>query len=308
MGIWMVRFRPTGDVVDAARIRRVTVQSERCPVCILEHVLLRFCSVLSVTLSLHHRANVPSRDPSHAHPRDWNSETFQWSSSPPDDPRMTHCISRLLQETIDMTIDFYYTPGSAPCRIVLLTAKAVGVNLNLKLINLFTGEHLKPEYIKLNPQHTVPTLNDNGFVLTESRAIAGYLVDQYGKNDSLYPKDPKKRALVDQKLYFDIGTLCQRFGDYYYPIAFGGAPSDSEKLKKLEEAFGFLDKFLEGCRSTGDSRGSKSEMIFGFGLCKYHNVNKWFAKCKKSIAGYEELNQSGLLQIKEIFDKNNPKK
>ncbi|CAG2064637.1 unnamed protein product, partial [Timema podura] len=99
---------------------------------------------------------------------------------------------------------------------------------------------------QLNPQHTVPTLNDNGFVLTESRAIAGYLVDQYGKNDSLYPKDPKKRALVDQRLYFDIGTLYQRFGDYYYPIAFGGAPSDAEKLKKLEEAFGFLDKFLEG--------------------------------------------------------------
>jgi glutathione S-transferase len=43
--------------------------------------------------------------------------------------------------------------------------------------------------------------------LCSSRAILGYLVDQYGKEDSLYPKDPKKRAIVNQRLYFDIGTV-----------------------------------------------------------------------------------------------------
>jgi glutathione S-transferase len=48
-----------------------------------------------------------------------------------------------------MTIDLYYVPGSAPCRTVLLAAKAIGVDLNLKLTNLMAGEHLKPEFLKV---------------------------------------------------------------------------------------------------------------------------------------------------------------
>nr|CAD7195925.1 unnamed protein product [Timema douglasi] len=100
--------------------------------------------------------------------------------------------------------------------------------------------------MKLNPQHTVPTIDDNGFILSESRAIMGYFVNQYAKDDSLYPKDPKKRAMVDQKLYFDIGTLYQRFLNYFMPIAWKGMKPDAEALEKLEEAVGFLNSYLEG--------------------------------------------------------------
>jgi hypothetical protein len=46
-------------------------------------------------------------------------------------------------------MDFYYLPGSAPCRAVMMTAKAVGVELNLKLTNLMAGEHMKPEFLKV---------------------------------------------------------------------------------------------------------------------------------------------------------------
>lgn len=209
-----------------------------------------------------------------------------------------------------MTIDFYYLPESAPCRSVLLVAKAVGVELNLKHTDLQKGDHLKPEFVKINPQHTIPTLDDNGFVLWESRAILGYLAQQYGKDDSLYPKDPKKRALVDARLYFDIGTLAQRFGEYFYPVLFAGASFDPAKRTRLEEAYEFLDKFLEGQTwVAGDSLTIADIAIVasvstaeaaGIEISKYPNVTRWFGKAKSAIPGYDELNHSGAMKFKEM--------
>ena len=65
----------------------------------------------------------------------------------------------------------------------------------------------------MNPQHTIPTLNDEGFYLNESRGIATYLVSKYGKNDNLYPKDVATRAIVDARLYFDMGVFYKAMGD-----------------------------------------------------------------------------------------------
>lgn len=106
-----------------------------------------------------------------------------------------------------MSLKLYHFPPSPPSRGALLAAKAIGVPIEVEIINLFEKEHLKESYIKVNPQHTVPTLVDDGFVLWESRAIASYLVDKYGKNDQFYPKDLKKRAVVNQRLYFDASNL-----------------------------------------------------------------------------------------------------
>lgn len=48
-----------------------------------------------------------------------------------------------------MPIDLYYVPGSGPCRSVQLAAAALGVDLNLKIVDLMGGEQLKPEFIKV---------------------------------------------------------------------------------------------------------------------------------------------------------------
>merc|ERR1712212_877557 len=175
-----------------------------------------------------------------------------------------------------MGVDYYYMILSGPCRGPMLTAKAVGLELNLKSINLLAGEQMKPEFLAINPTHVVPTAVDGDFTLWESRAIAAYFVNQYGKDDSLYPKDPKTRAQVDKLLYFDMGTLYQRYSQWAYPALFQGKALEPEKLKAFHEALGYLDSFMAG----------------GIDMSGYKNIVPWLERCEKNIPGYE-LNKEG---------------
>ncbi|EDV94338.1 glutathione S-transferase 1-1 [Drosophila grimshawi] len=208
-------------------------------------------------------------------------------------------------------MDFYYLPGSAPCASVIMTAKALGVELNKKLINIMEGEHLKPEYVKINPQHTIPTLVDNGLALWESRAILIYLVEKYGKDDSLYPKDPKEQALINQRLYFDMGVLYKSFGDYYYPQIREGKPANPEDYKKIETALDFLDTFLQGQQYVAGGQLTIADIsilssvstlvVMGFDLSKYPSVAKWFENAKKETPAWNEV-WEGLQKTKEWID------
>jgi len=208
-------------------------------------------------------------------------------------------------------MDFYYSPRGSGCRTVIMVAKALGLELNKKLVNTMDKDQLKPEFVKLNPQHTIPTLVDNGLSIWESRAIAVYLIEQYGKDDSLFPKDPKKQALVNQRLYFDMGTLYDSFAKYYYPLFHTGKPGSDEDFKNIETSFGYLNIFLEGQDYVAGDQLTVADIailstvstfdIFDFDLSKYPNVTRWYANAKKVTPGWDE-NWSGLLELKAVFD------
>uniref|UniRef100_T1GJZ4 GST C-terminal domain-containing protein n=1 Tax=Megaselia scalaris TaxID=36166 RepID=T1GJZ4_MEGSC len=121
---------------------------------------------------------------------------------------------------------------------------------------------------------------------------------KYGKDDSLYPKEAKKRAVVDQRLYFDMGTLYQRFAEYFYP-------------QKLEEALGFLNTFLEGQTYVAGDNLTIADIsilatvstfvLTGINLSPFPNVQKWYELVDKTAPG-TELNQEGLVEAKKWFD------
>ncbi|CAG5033671.1 unnamed protein product [Parnassius apollo] len=210
----------------------------------------------------------------------------------------------------NMAIDLYYTPSSAPCRVVLLVAAALNIQLNPHVVNLRGGEQLQPEFLKLNPQHTVPTIVDDGFSLWESRAISRYLVNTYGVDSSLYPTDPKVRALVDQRLDFDIGTLYPRFAEYFYPQIFAGASADKALHGKLQEGLKFLNTFLEGNKYAAGNELTLADLSLvatvstidaaGISLHEYPNVERWFELVKKTAPDYEEANGRGIQVFKAM--------
>lgn len=81
----------------------------------------------------------------------------------------------------------------------------------VKDVNLFKKEQHDDDFLKMNPQHTVPVLIDGDFVLSESRAIATYLAEKnYPAGHSLYPLDAKKRAIINNRLYYDATVLYPR--------------------------------------------------------------------------------------------------
>lgn len=209
-----------------------------------------------------------------------------------------------------MPLDFYYTISSPPCRSVLLLAKTLGLELNMKKIDLLKREQHTPEFLKINPQHTVPTLVDSGFTVWESHAILGYLVNQYGKDDSLYPREPKKRAVIDQRLHFDTGVLFPRMASYFLALRAGKKP-DEDITAKLEEALQFLDKFLEEQDWVAGSTISIADYAFvadmsltdvlGYDMSKFPNVVKWYSKVKKTIEGYDEIHNAAVIVLKQMI-------
>lgn len=210
-----------------------------------------------------------------------------------------------------MSIDFYYTSSSAPCRLVLLVAAALDIQMNLIPLNLREGEHLTSDFLKLNPQHTVPTIVDDGFSLWESRAISRYLINKYGGDTPLYPNDPKQRAVVDQRLDFDLGTLYPRFGQYFYPQIFGGGKADEVQLKKLEEALVFFNTFLEGHKYAAGHKLTLADLslvatvstidVAGISLKNYPNIVKWYKLVQDTAPGYKEANEKGINEFRDFL-------
>ena len=112
-----------------------------------------------------------------------------------------------------MAVEVYGMGLSSPCRLVHLTCEALGIEYKVVETNIMEGANKTPEYLKMNPQHTIPTMKDGDFCLNESRGIATYLIKKYGKDDKLYPKETNTRAIVDQRLYFDMGVFYKSMGD-----------------------------------------------------------------------------------------------
>ncbi|XP_042905063.1 glutathione S-transferase 1 isoform X3 [Parasteatoda tepidariorum] len=210
-----------------------------------------------------------------------------------------------------MPVDVYIFPVSGPCRAVLMTAKMIGLDVNKKILNLAGGDQLKPEYIKMNPQHTVPTIDDNGFYLWESRAVCTYLVNKYSPDSPLYPKDPKERALVDRLLYFDIGTLYKAELEYMYPILFLGKAGDPEKKEAYEKTVAFLEEFLSktpyvaGDHLTVADLSILASLTFAelddFSYAAYPKITAWLNKMKSEVPDFKEINEIPLNEFREAL-------
>ncbi len=96
-----------------------------------------------------------------------------------------------------------YGGSRSRASIVQWYLEEIGVEYQFVLLDMASGEHLKPDYLKINPMGKVPAIVDGDFILWESGAILLYLAEKYGKEgDSL-----EKRSIINQWILFANSTL-----------------------------------------------------------------------------------------------------
>jgi glutathione S-transferase len=91
----------------------------------------------------------------------------------------------------------YGDPGSVCTRKVLAVLAEKGHDAEFILVSVKGGEHKKPEHLVRQPFGVVPALEDDGFLMYESRAIMRYL-DQKLPGPALTPTNLQDRTRMDQ--------------------------------------------------------------------------------------------------------------
>ncbi|KAM8712802.1 hypothetical protein ACLKA7_013174 [Drosophila subpalustris] len=143
-------------------------------------------------------------------------------------------------------LTLYGFDPSPPVRAVKLTLAALQLPYEYVVVNLLNKEQMSEEYLKKNPQHTIPLLEDGEARIWDSHAIICYLVSKYGKDDSLYPKDLLQRAVVDQRLHFESGVVfANSLRALTKLVLFMGVKEvPKERIDAFIEVYDFMEAFL----------------------------------------------------------------
>jgi len=159
----------------------------------------------------------------------------------------------------------------------------------------------------MNPAGTMPTLDDNGLHIWESRAIVMYLMQKYGGNNKMYPKDVDARALVDNMLFYDDGVIFPKCAEFFYPQIFYAQPADPTKEAAMKDKLDVLEKTLERNPYIAGPHLTVADLVILVGAiamadaCLYDmgafpHVKKWMEKCKQEIPHFDEVTKAGIDQ------------
>lgn len=188
----------------------------------------------------------------------------------------------------------HYGTLSSSSRRVLITAKRLGIELELNALDL-RNAHDRQALAKLNPNNKVPVFIDGDFVLWESIAIMQYLCDRTA-GQTLYPSERRARAEINRWLSWAQAHWAPAIGaisweNVWKRLALGAGP-DPDQLKRQESFFtqfaAVLDGQLAGRTWLAGEALSLADIAVGTPLMMtalarlplqpYANIRSWFAR------------------------------
>ena len=144
-------------------------------------------------------------------------------------------------------------PMSTCTRKVLMTLHENGTPYELTTVDFATGEHKQPAHLARQPFGQLPALDDEGFGLYESRAMARYLNDK--ASGKLVPTDPKARALMEEWISIETSNFTPHAMKFIYNYTF----QRPQEPAVLEAAGAGLEKAL----TIMEERLAKSPFLAG---------------------------------------------
>lgn len=105
-------------------------------------------------------------------------------------------------------------------RVISLLVEA-GIDYQEKRVDLMAGEQYSPEYLTMNPNHSVPVIVDGDVCINESNAILRYVCNKHDLDD-WYPKEASARAAIDQWLDWSATRLGPVIRDIVFNTVFAG--------------------------------------------------------------------------------------
>lgn len=147
----------------------------------------------------------------------------------------------------------HVTPPSPRAFKTVMVARHLDLEPELAILDLVNGDQMKPEFLALNPNHRMPVLEDDGFVLWESNSIMQYLASKRPES-GLWPSDPRQQADVSRWQCWELAhwepACATLLFERFVKQLFGQGDPDAEKVERGEREFRefgqVLDQHLRG--------------------------------------------------------------
>ncbi|KAF8645478.1 hypothetical protein AX16_007763 [Volvariella volvacea WC 439] len=139
-----------------------------------------------------------------------------------------------------MVLKLYGYPQSTCTIRVAIVLHEKRVPFELVTVDILAGAQRTPEYLEKQPFGKIPYLDDDGFIVYESRAICRYIAEKYADQGTpLIPNGLKARTLFEQaasieSFYFDPYASNMVEEKLFKPYI--GLTPDEEVWSKLNEA------------------------------------------------------------------------
>jgi len=101
-----------------------------------------------------------------------------------------------------MPFTLYNAPQSTCSQRVRFVFNAKGIPFAEKKLDLMAGDQMKPDYLRLNPNGVVPTLDHDGAIVIDFSVIIEYLDEIAPEPVSFTPRDAAKRATMRSHMRF----------------------------------------------------------------------------------------------------------